>query len=314
MVCHNCQIEAKKHGKDRKGNQRYRCDACSKTFGEPQDKALDNMYLPLEKAVKCLELLCEGCSLRMVERVTGVSLHTLLKLLVLAGERSEQLLESRIKNMVVHDVEADEMWSFVGCKEKTKKRNGYDTDQLGDAYTFVAIERHTKLVLAWHLGRRSVVDTFAFTEKIYQATTGSFQMTTDGFKPYRDAVVHSLGGRYVDFAQLIKVYAPPREGEQRYSPGEVSEVVPVPIHGNPTRERMCTSHVERQNLTMRMQLRRLTRLTNGFSKKWENLKAALALYFAWYNFVRVHQTLRVTPAMESGLTDHVWSFAELLAA
>jgi hypothetical protein len=126
--------------------------------------------------------------------------------------------------------------------------------------------------------------------------------------------VHVLGGRYVDFAQCIKVYAAPREGEQRYSPGEVSEVPLVPRHGNPDPERICTSHVERNNLTMRMQMRRLTRLTNGFSKKWENLKAALALYFAWYNFCRVHKTLRVTPAMESGITDHVWSLTELLAA
>lgn len=197
MVCHNCQIEAKKHGKDRKGSQRYRCDACSKTFSEPKDKPLDNMYLPLEKALQCLQLILEGCSLRATERITGVTLHTLLKLLVLAGERSEQLLESRVRNVAVRDVQADEMWSFCFCKEKTKNRKGYGSNEIGDAYTFVAIERHTKLVLAWHLGRRSALDTFAFTEKVYQATAGSFQLTTDGFKPYRDAVVHSLGGRYV---------------------------------------------------------------------------------------------------------------------
>ncbi len=314
MVCHNCQIEANKHGKDRKGNQRFRCDQCSKTFSEPKEKLLDNMYLPVEKALQCLQLLVEGCSLRTVERVTGITVHTLLRLLALAGERSEQVLESRIKNIAVRDVQADELWSFCFCKEKTKNRKGYDSDQVRDADTFVAIERSTKLILARHLGRRTASDTFVFTEKLYQATSNNFQLTTDGFKPYRDVVVHSLGGRYIDFAQLIKVYAPPREGEQRYSPGEVSEVVPVPIHGDPDPDRICTSHVERNNLTTRMQLRRFTRLTNGYSKKWSNLKAALALYFAWYNFCRAHSSIRVTPAMESGLTDHVWSLTELLAA
>ncbi len=117
-----------------------------------------------------------------------------------------------------------------------------------------------------------------------------------------------------DFAQLVKVYASPREGEQRYSPADVVKAVPTPVMGNPDRDRICTSHVERQNLTMRMQMRRLTRLTNAFSKKWENLKAALALYFAWYNFCRIHGRLRVTPAMEAGITDHVWDLNELLAA
>ena len=139
-----------------------------------------------------------------------------------------------------------------------------------------------------------------------------FQLTTDGFKPYVNAVEMILGDR-VDFAQLIKVYASSREGEQRYSPGEVVEAVPVRIMGKPERRRICTSHIERQNLSIRMGMRRMTRLTNAFSKKWENLQAAYALWFAYYNFCRVHKTLRVTPAMEVGITDHVWTIAELIA-
>ncbi len=177
----------------------------------------------------------------------------------------------------------------------------------------MALERKSKLVVAWHLGRRTARDTVAFTEKIHEATTGNFQITTDGFPAYPDAVSYSLGTR-VDYAQLVKIYAAPRDGEQRYSPAEVVNAVPVPRIGSPEPQKICTSHVERQNLTMRMQIRRLTRLTNAFSKKWENLKASLALHFAWYNFCRVHQTLGVTPGMESGLTDHVWGIAELLDA
>jgi IS1 family transposase len=167
-------------------------------------------------------------------------------------------------------------------------------------------------VVAWHLGRRTSADTLKFTEKIRKATVSHFQITTDGFTPYRDAVEYSLGMR-CDFAQLVKVNASPREGQQRYSPAEIVEAVPVSRIGKPDPKLICTSHVERQNLTMRMQIRRLTRLTNAFSKKWSNLKAALALHFAWYNFVRVHQTLRVMPAMEARITDRIWGIADLLA-
>jgi transposase-like protein/IS1 family transposase len=312
MVCHNCQNEAKKHGKSRQGIQRFRCRPCSKTFIEPQTKPLDTMRLPVEKAVSVLSLLVEGCSVRSVERVTGVHRDTILDLLVLAGDRCERLLENRIKNIAVKDVQADEVWGWVAMKEKTKKVKGIEDDRIGDAYCFIAIERETKLVLAWHLGRRSGEDTVVFTEKLNEATQGRFQLTTDGFKAYMYAVSYSLGTR-VDFAQLIKVYAAQREREQRYSPAEVVETIRQIQIGDPAYHRICTSHIERSNLTIRMAMRRMTRLTNGFSKKWENLKAAYALYFAWYNFVRVHSTLRVTPAMESGITDHVWSLQELLA-
>ncbi|HJP95857.1 MAG TPA: IS1 family transposase [Candidatus Saccharimonadales bacterium] len=324
MNCPTCQTEARKHGKDRKGNQRFYCPFCSKSFVESQDKPFDNMYLPLEKAVRCLQLLVEGCSLRTVERVTGVSLHTLLKLLVAAGEKCEQFLESRIQNVPVRDVECDELWCFVSMKEKTLRNKTHGQDQwnweeiekLGDAYTFLAFERNTKLVLAWHLGRRSAEDTQVFTKKLARATfDDSFQVTTDGFAPYRYAVVRDLEHKNIDFAQLTKVYATPRDAEARYSPPVVVDVISSVIHGNPDPARICTSIVERQNLTIRMQMRRFTRLTNAFSKKWENLKAALALFFAYFNFCRKHGGInKQTPAMAAGLTDHVWSIQELLMA
>jgi transposase-like protein/IS1 family transposase len=310
MTCHNCNTRCKKFGKHRNGLQRYRCRQCSKTFTEDHAASLGSMYTPLDKAAKAIELLVEGCSVSTVERFTGLHHTTILSLPVLVGEKCERLLESRIRNLPVSDVQCDEIWGFVGCKEKN---NVSDDPQRGDAYCFVAIERNSKVILTWHLGRRNARDTVAFTEKINEATQGRFQITTDGFKPYVDAVHMSLGTR-VDFAQLVKVYAAPRDGEQRYSPAEVVDVVPPPRWGEPELNRICTSHVERQNLTMRMQIRRLTRLTNAFSRKWENLRAALAQYFAWYNYCKFHRTLRSTPAMAAGITNHIWSITELLEA
>jgi IS1 family transposase len=266
------------------------------------------MRLPMEKATLCLRLLVEGNSIRSVERITGVHRDTILRLLVVAGEKCERLMEEKVRNVKVDDVEADEIWGYVGCKEKRSKGR----EAMGDAYTYVAMERSTKLILAWHLGKRSGPDTGIFIHKLAEATTGQFQITTDGWAPYVEAVNVALGHR-VSFAQLIKVYRATAEGERRYSPAEVVECVPVERIGMPVRERICTSHIERQNLTMRMHCRRLTRLTNAFSKKWGNLQAALALHFAWFNFCRVHKSLRVTPAMESGLTNHVWGIEELLA-
>jgi IS1 family transposase len=219
-----------------------------------------------------------------------------------------------IVNVPVKDVQCDEIWGFIGKKEKNKTAEEANDATIGDAWTFVAIERTTKLVLNFALGRRDQETTNLFIEGLRAATNHEgFQLTTDGFIPYRSAVDAVLSDK-ASFAQLVKVYASPREREQRYSPGDVVDCVPVPILGNPDPGRICTSHVERQNLTMRMQMRRLTRLTNGFSKKRENLWAAICLHFAYYNFCRVHQTLRVTPAMEAVITDHVWAITEILSS
>src|SRR5947209_15910382 len=209
MTCHNCQLQAVKIGKDRKGNQRYLCRNCRKTFAQQQDKPLGGMYLPMDKALLCLHLLVEGNSVRSIERITGVEKKTILKLLVLAGEKCERLLDEKLRNLTVRDVQADEIWGYVGMKEKRKKEYGVADSTLGDAYTFVAIERRTKLVIAWHLGRRTARDTLKFTEKMFKAvdgTTNRFQLTTDGFNAYPDAVAYSLGTR-VDFSQLVKIYA-----------------------------------------------------------------------------------------------------------
>jgi transposase-like protein/IS1 family transposase len=313
MTCHNCKIETKKDGKDRKGNQRYRCNKCKRRFQQERERLLGNMYLSEEKSLMVLRLLLEGNSIRSIERIMGVEKKTITSVLLLAGEHCEELMRRKIKGVAVKDVEADEIWGFVGCKNRHKMHKGITDPHLGDAYTFVGIERNTKLVLAWHLGERGMEDTEVFTEKLDRATSGRFQLTTDGWKPYENAVSYSLGTR-VDFAQLIKVYAANPDGEQKYSPPVVVETITKIQIGDPDPSRICTSIVERSNLSMRTSIRRLTRLTNAFSKKWEHLKAMLAVYFAYYNFCRIHSSIRCTPAMESGLTQHVWSLRDLLTA
>lgn len=314
MTCHNCRIECKRFGKHRNGLQRHRCGQCRKTFTEDHDKPLGGMYLNVDRTVQSLTLLTEGCSISTVERVVGVHHTTILSLLVQLGGRCERFAEQRIKNVRVKDVQADEMWGFIQKKEGHKWSWEARNTTIGDSYTFVAIEKNTKLVLCWHVGRRTARDTAVFIERLRSATADqNFQLTTDGFQPYVEAVDTALSDR-VDFAQLIKVYRSSREGETRYSPAEVVSVERVCVLGDPDPARICTSHVERQNLSMRMGIRRLTRLTNAFSKKWENHKAAVALWFCFYNFCRVHKKLRVTPAMEAGLTDHVWGIRELVEA
>lgn len=317
MTCCNCNLRCKKFGKfGPQRIQRYRCNACKRTFSEEHEKTqgpLGEMRISLDKAEMCLTLMLEGMSIRSIQRITGLHQETILNLLVLAGQRCEKLMRERIKNVPVKDVEADEIWGFVGMKNRAKMFKQLSDPTVGDAYTFVGIERNSKLILAWHLGQRGIQDTEAFTEKLHEATSGHFQLTTDGWKPYENAVSYSLGTR-VDYAMLIKVYANNREGEQKYSPPEVEGILVKPLIGSPDPRRICTSIVERSNLSIRTSVRRLTRLTNAFSKKWENLHAMLALYFAYYNFCRIHSSIRCTPAMEAGITGNIWSLGDLLTA
>lgn len=313
MTCTACNVECQGFGKYRNGLRRFRYPKCGKTYTEEHARPLGGMNIPVEKAILALQLLIEGTSVRSTERITGLHRDTILRLLVLAGERCEKIMGRLIVNVPIKDVECDEIWGYVAKKEGHKEEEEKDDPSIGDAYCFVAIERNTKLVLNFALGRRNQATTDIFIEGLCHATASQhFQITTDGFKPYIWAIDGTLADR-VDFAQLIKVYAAPREGEARYSPADVVDTEAVPVLGNPDPMRICTSIVGRQNLTMRMQIRRLTRLTNAFSKKWENLWSALCLHFAYYNFCRVHRSLRVTPAMESGLTDHIWTISEPLA-
>jgi transposase-like protein/IS1 family transposase len=315
MNCDSCQNPTKKFGKDRKGQQRYRCLTCGKTFIEPKVKILDNMILAEGKALAVLSHLVEGCSVRSTERLTGVHRDTILDLLNVAGRKCEALMTKMICGLKVQDVECDEVWQYIGMKSRTKARKEIEDPEVGDCWTFTAIERHSKLILAWHLGQRGWEDTFAFTEKLAHATKGNFQVSTDGFKAYQDAMVYSLGMHQIDFAQIIKVYGKdPAENETRYSPAECIGYKLQAIHGNPDMNKVGTSRIERHNLSVRMENRRFTRLTNAFSKKWANHYAALALYLAYYNFCRMHRTIRCTPAMAAGITKSVWTLKDLLMA
>ena len=269
------------------------------------------MRIDKTKAVLCLRMLLEGNSIRSVERLVGVNRNTILGLLETLGKRALRYWETKMQNLPALDVECDETWGFVKCKEKTRLRKKYG-DGCGDAYTYLAIERTSKLLLVWHVGRRAPIDTVWFADKLRLALAGRCQITTDGYPPYNSAIPDAFGGQ-IDFAQLIKIYGKQGDGpESRYSPGEIIDLKMHSVCGYPLPNLVCTSHVERCNLSIRMGVRRMTRLTNAHSKKWENHEYHLALYFLYYNFCRVHQTLKTTPAVKSGISSEVWAVEKLL--
>jgi IS1 family transposase len=270
------------------------------------------MRIDIETAVKALQCLLEGCSIRSTERLTGLNRNTIMSLLKVAGQKCAALLDRTMRNLKFKYVQCDEIWTFCFKKERHVRRD--DPAEFGDAWIFIAIDAETKLIPAYVVGKRTKQTTLQFLNALKEASSEDrFQLTTDGFHFYERGVENVFAGQ-TDFAQLIKLYGDigQHDTEARYSPGRILEVISKVRDGRPDPEHICTSHVERQNLTVRMMMRRLTRLTNAFSKKADNLKAAAALHFAYYNFCRIHQTLRVTPCMEHKLTDHVWTIRELL--
>jgi transposase-like protein/IS1 family transposase len=312
MIAPACRHTAtKRHGKDRYGNQRYRCILCGQTWIKDQPKPLGQMRLEKPKAVLCLRLLLEGNSIRSVMRITGVDQNTIMALLETVGRRAIRYWETRMIDLPAMDVECDEIWGFVGCKEKTRNERQYG-EEFGDAYCFTALERNTKLILAWHLGRRTTADTANFAEKLRSGVAGRFQLTADGFRPY-EHIIPAVFRRQVDFAQLIKIYNIVHEGPNtRYSPGQIVDLRMHNVCGYPDPSMVSTSFVERENLNIRMAVRRMTRLTNAFSKKRENHEYHLAIYFLYHNFCRIHRTLKTTPAVAAGIATETWSVEKLL--
>ena len=315
MTCETCKVDCQRFGKHRNGLRRFRCPQCKRTFTEPHTRTLGTMYVPQEKAVLATRLLLEGNSIRSTERITNLDRNTIMRLLVLAGERCVALLDSRMRNVHAKYIQADEIWTYVGKKDKHVRVD--DPEEFGNQWIFVGMDPQTKLVPSFVVGKRTRQTTYVFLQDLKERLVDArFQLTTDGFHFYERGVEDVFGGT-VDFAQLIKLFGDYGQfdtSDARYSPPRIAEVISKIRDGRPDPAHICTSHVERQNLTMRMQLRRLTRLTNAFSKKLANLKAAVALHFAYYNFCRIHSSIRVTPAMEAGLADHVWPIAELLSA
>jgi transposase-like protein/IS1 family transposase len=310
MIVISCTHEhSTKDGKDRNGNQRFRCKDCGTTFAAETVRPLGNMRIRMADAVNALGMLLEGLSIRATERLTGIHRDTLDDLILLVGENCQRLLDSMIQNVAVEDVQLDEIWSFVGCKEKCRIARGYG-EEMGDSWTFIGIDRSTKLVVAHKVGQRTSATCCEFLKQIDKATTGRFQVSTDGLAAYTNNVPYVLGNR-VDFGQLIKTYSSTQE-QTRYSPAAIISAEKKPQFGNPDWDRICTSHIERLNLTLRMNLRRFTRLTNGHSKSHKHHVAMQAILFAWYNLCRKHSTIKQTPAMASKLSDHVWTIKELI--
>lgn len=312
MECTTCLSHTRKFGKTRNGTQRYRCDECRKTFIDETNQAADGRKLAHDKAILALRMLLEGNSVRSTERLLEIHRDTILKYMVRIGENCEQFLMNAMQDIPCNDVEIDEIWSFVQKKERIKRLQNIIRNDVGDVYCFTALERHTKLILAWRLGPRDRDTAKRFIRDMHDAVQeGPCQFTTDGFVAYPLVMSPYFANSEASYAVLNKRYGK-QPDDHKYSPPRVIGIEKVHLLGNPNPDMICTSHVERHNLTLRMQIRRLTRLTNAFSKKLRNHKAALALFFAYYNYCRVHTTLKTTPAVAAGLTDHVWTVAELL--
>jgi IS1 family transposase len=266
--------------------------------------------LSTAKRVAVVSALVESCSIRSTVRMTGVSKNTIVKLLIELGAACTKYQDETLRNLPCKRLQCDEIWSFVGGKDKNisqeKKAAG-----LGSVWTWTAIDADTKLIASWLVGSRDAQSAYEFMQDVAGRLRGRVQLTTDGHRPYLEAVEAAFG-MDIDYAVLQKIYGQDTNPEKRYSPAVCLGCEVKEITGSPDPKHISTSYVERQNLTMRMSMRRFTRLTNAFSKKVENHAAAIALYFMYYNFGRIHQTLRVTPAMEAGVAHHVWSVEEIV--
>lgn len=268
--------------------------------------------LPTERRTQIITALVEGASINSVCRMTGVSNNTALKLLANVGKACAEYQDRTLRNLPSKRVQCDEIWSFCYAKEKNLSEEMKSKFGFGDVWTWTAIDADSKLMISWLVGERSTSYAKKFIADLASRLANRVQLTTDGHRAYLTAVESAFGGE-VDYAMLDKIYSnPPREGQARYSPAECCGTRKIAVKGNPDMSQVSTSYVERQNLTMRMHMRRFTRLTNAFSKKIENHIHSVAMYMMFYNFCRIHKTLRVTPAMEAGVANHVWSIEEMV--
>jgi len=270
--------------------------------------------IPAACRSQIIGMMVEGMSIRAITRMTGVSKNTVAKLLADAGQACLEYQDKMLRNLSSKRVQADEIWSFVYSKQKNVPEEKRGQFGYGDVWTWTALDADSKLIICWYVGTRDADAAYAFMMDVASRLAGRVQLTTDGHKAYLSAVDAAFSyGPGVDYAQLVKVYGAAPEAEKRYSPPICLGAERMEIRGAPDPEHISTSYVERQNLAMRMGMRRFTRLTNAFSKKLENHMHALAIYFMHYNFVRIHQTLRCTPSMEAGVTDRLWSIKDMVA-
>ena len=281
--------------------------------GKQESSYLGGMNkLPLKTRTLILSMLCEGQSMRATARLADVSFNTVAKLLIDAGKVCADLHDELVQGVPASRVQCDEVWSFTYAKQKNVAKAKAAPDEAGDTWTWTALDADTKLIVSSMVGGRDAEYANAFMDNVASRLANRVQMTTDGHKAYLEAVEGSFGAD-IDYAQLIKVYGnAPETLKGRYSPADCTGIVKRTVEGQPDEKHISTSFVERQNLTMRMQMRRFTRLTNAFSKKFENHMHMVALYTVWYNFIRIHKSLRVTPAMEAGLSKTVWDMEDLV--
>jgi IS1 family transposase len=271
--------------------------------------------LDTDRQAQVIKVLCEGNSIRSTARITNTAINTVIKLLRDVGATCLAYQYQNMRNLSCTKLQVDEVWSFVYAKAKNVPEEHNSEFGYGDVWTFTAIDADTKLVPCWKVGTRDADCAYEFLSDLKDRLASRVQLTSDGHKMYLEAVEHAFG-REIDYAQLVKMYGQDTESEKRYSPAKCIGTEKHVVQGNPDISKVSTSYVERQNLTMRMCMRRFTRLTNAFSKKLENHTYALALYFMHYNFARSHKTLANpyprTPAMATGLTDHIWTIEEIV--
>jgi len=267
--------------------------------------------LPAEKRAQVLQMMAEGISLRAITRLTGISRTTLQKLLADAGQAFSEYQDRTLVNLPCKRVQVDEAWAFCYAKQKNVATAKAAPEGAGDIWTWVGLDADSKLAVSWYVGGRDGQAASVFMDDLASRLSNRVQLTSDGHKAYLGAVEDAFGGD-IDYAMLIKIYGPAPEGQRRYSPAVCEGARKERIEGNPDPKHVSTSYSERQNLSMRMGNRRMTRLTNAFSKKAANHAHMMALYFMHYNFVRIHQTLRVTPAMAAKVTDRLWGMADMV--
>jgi IS1 family transposase len=260
---------------------------------------------------KILHLLCEGQSIRAVTRVTGASKNTVAKLLLGVGRATSAYQDRVFRNLNSKRVQVDEIWTFTYAKQANVPNAKAAPEHAGDTWTWTAIDADTKLLISWSVGDRSTETAISFLDEVRHRLAGRVQLTSDGYRPYLEAVATVFGDE-VDYSQLVKLYGPAPEAERRYSPPVCVGARKHKVVGNPDPKHVSTSYAERHNLTMRMHMRRFTRLTNAFSKKVENHVAAVSLHSFYYNFIKLHKTLKTSPAMAAGVTDRLWEVSDLV--
>jgi IS1 family transposase len=268
--------------------------------------------LPFDKKVNVISMLAEGSSIRAIERITGVKLNTIMKLNRRVGDACAKLMNEKMRGLSCRNVEIDEIWGFIGAKRKNAQRAG----AYGDVWTFIALDADTKLIPSFVVGKRDLYHARAFMEDLASRMSQRIQLSSDSLNAYPEAVERGFGSE-VDYGQLVKTYAITnlnKDAASRYSPAEVVKTERTIVNGMPDVSRISTSHVEKQNHTLRMHCRRLTRLTNAFTKKFENFQAAVSLNFAYYNFCKIHGAIRMTPAMAAGVEKSIWTVADLVKA